>query len=196
MWRGAAQAEWSEQGCCTPRTLGPRRRLSEDGFEHTAGGRRAPCRCPPQVPELVLLKESPAEGPQQTEPQGLVLAPRQLRACFDLHWHRRAPQGPGNSPKVGPSSPNDGTAGEAAPGCPLSLPAEGPSGGCAPQGPLVRTGPCSGLGEGRNSHRGLGEEPRNGREGQPGQGPMGGLLGRDSLTASWTNSDTGIGAAR
>ena len=146
---GAAHAEWSEQGCCAPRTLGPRRRLSEDGFEHTAGRRRAPCRCPPQVPELVLLEESPAEGPQQTEPQGLVLAPRQLRACSDLPWHRRAPQGPGNSPKVGPSSPNDGAAGEAAPGCPLSLPAEGPPGGCAPQGPLVCTGPCSGLGEGR-----------------------------------------------
>ena len=42
----------------------------------------------------------------------------------------------------------------------------------------------------------LNDVARNSREGQPGQGPMGGLHGRDSLTASWTNSDTGIGAAR
>lgn len=77
------------------------------------------------------------------------------------------------------------------PGCPLqSLPAEGP-GVCVPQGPRVRTGPCSGLGEGRTVTWGLGEEPSTGREGQRAGSPMGGLHGRDSLTASWTSSTQG-----
>lgn len=58
--------------------------------------------------------------------------------------------------------------------------------------PQVRTGPLFWAGEGRTVTWGLGEEPKHwqGRA-AAGQEPMGGLHGRDSPTASWTNSTQG-----